>query len=42
MIAVKDEQKEEVFNEIVKTAELDKPGKGFAFIHSIENAIGFI
>jgi nitrogen regulatory protein PII len=42
LIVVKNKQTESVFQDMVKTGELDKPGKGFAFIQSIEKAIGFL
>ena len=42
MIVVRNNQHDAVFEALSKTAELDKPGKGFAFIHHIEKAIGFL
>ncbi|MBA3065144.1 P-II family nitrogen regulator [bacterium] len=35
------EKAEEVFNSIVELAHLKEPGKGFAFIQSVEKAVGF-
>ena len=40
-IVTKKEQTDTVFNQMIITAKLDKPGKGFAFIIPVEKAIGF-
>jgi nitrogen regulatory protein PII len=42
LIAVKKEDEEKVFKALVDKAKLDKPGKGFAFVHTIEKAVGFL
>lgn len=42
IIAARESQAENIFNAIVHAAELKKPGKGFAFIHSVDKAIGFL
>ena len=42
MIVVRRGQHDAVFDALTKTAELDKPGKGFAFVHTIEKAVGFL
>ncbi|MFH1416269.1 MAG: P-II family nitrogen regulator [Elusimicrobiota bacterium] len=42
MVAVEESNTEKVFKALADSAELKKPGKGFAFIHSIEKAVGFI
>lgn len=42
MTVVTDTTADDVFNAMTKAAELEKPGKGFAFIHHIEKAVGFI
>ena len=35
------EKAEEVFNIIVELAHLKEPGKGFAFVQSVDQAVGF-
>lgn len=42
LIGVKEDEIEKVFAAIVEAAELHKPAKGFAFIHSIEKVVGFV
>ncbi|MBN1621733.1 MAG: P-II family nitrogen regulator [Endomicrobiales bacterium] len=41
-IVTNDQQNKQVFDEIVKTANLETPGKGFAYIQPVEQAVGFI
>ena len=36
------EQKQAIFDSLVSAAELDKPGKGFAFVQPVEQAVGFL
>lgn len=42
IIATNKDKTDDIFNAIVTSGRLDKPGKGFAFIHSVEKAIGFL
>ncbi|MBU0729232.1 MAG: P-II family nitrogen regulator [Proteobacteria bacterium] len=42
LIVVKGEQTDQVFEAVVKAARLEKKGKGFAFLHSIDRAVGFL
>ena len=42
LIVTKPEQTDAVFEAVVKGAKLDKKGKGFAFLHSLDRAIGFL
>jgi len=42
LIITKDEQTDAVFNAVVKAAQLDKKGQGFAFLHKLDRAVGFI
>ncbi|MDD5687157.1 MAG: P-II family nitrogen regulator [Elusimicrobia bacterium] len=42
LIVTKKGQTNNVFDEIVKSGNLEKPGQGFAFIHAIDRAIGFL
>ena len=42
LIIVRQDQTDNVFDAVVKAAELDSPGKGFAFLHSLDRAIGFV
>jgi nitrogen regulatory protein PII len=36
------DQTEKVFEAIIKAGKLDKKGQGFAYIHKIDRAIGFL
>ena len=36
------DQTEKVFDAIIKAGKLDKKGQGFAYIHKIDRAIGFL
>lgn len=42
LIVTKHEQTDEVFNAVVKAANIDKKGNGFAFLHSLDRAVGFL
>jgi nitrogen regulatory protein P-II 1 len=42
MIVARRGQHDAVFDALTKASELDKPGKGFAFVHTIERAVGFL
>ncbi len=42
LIIVCQEQTDQVFDAVVGAAELEEPGKGFAFLHSLDRAIGFV
>ncbi len=42
LISVKEQQVDNVFNAITDKANLNKPGMGFAYVQSIERAIGFL
>jgi nitrogen regulatory protein P-II 1 len=42
LIVVKDNQVDAVFEAIIKAGKLDKKGQGFAYIHKIDRAIGFL
>ncbi len=42
IIVTQKNQTEGIFNAMVSAGELDKPGKGFAFVQKVEKAIGFI
>ena len=41
-IVIKENMADKVFDAIVKAAKLDKKGQGFAYIHKIDRAIGFL
>ena len=41
-IVVKEEQTDKVFEAIIKAAKLKKKGQGFAYIHKIDRAVGFL
>ena len=36
------DQTEKVFDAIIKAGKLDKKGQGFAYIHKIDRAVGFL
>ena len=42
LIITKENQTDAVFEAIIKAAKLDKKGQGFAYIHKIDRAIGFL
>ena len=42
LIVTKADQTDAVFDAIVKAAGLDRRGQGFAYIHQIDRAIGFL
>lgn len=42
LIVTKQEQTNAVFNAVIKAANLDTKGKGFAFLHSLDRAVGFL
>ena len=42
LIVAKEEQTEAVFEAVVKAARLEKKGQGFAFLHKIDCAVGFL
>ncbi len=42
LIVTTEVQQESVFNAVVSTAELNTPGKGFAYIQPVEHAVGFV
>lgn len=42
LIIVRQEETDHVFDAVVVAAELEQPGKGFAFLHSLDRAIGFV
>lgn len=42
LIVTKKDQTDAVFNAVVKAADLEKKGQGFAYIHTIDRAVGFL
>jgi nitrogen regulatory protein PII len=42
LIITKKEETDAVFNAVVKAANLDKKGQGFAFLHALDRAVGFL
>lgn len=42
LIIVRQDQTDNVFDAVVAAADLNQPGKGFAFLHSLDRAIGFV
>ncbi|MBW2522352.1 MAG: P-II family nitrogen regulator [Deltaproteobacteria bacterium] len=42
LIITRESQTEAVFDAIIKAGKLDRKGQGFAYIHKIERAIGFL
>jgi len=42
LIVTKYEQTDAVFDAVVKAADIDKKGNGFAFLHSLDRAVGFL
>lgn len=41
-IVTRKEQADKVFDAIVSAGQLDKPGKGLAFVQDVKKAIGFV
>lgn len=42
LIVTKKDQTDIVFDAVVKAAKLDRKGQGFAYIHKIDRAVGFL
>lgn len=42
LIVTKENQTDTVFEAVVKAAKLNKKGQGFAYIHKIDRAVGFL
>lgn len=42
LIVTKKEQTEAVFDAVVKAAGLNEKGRGFAFLHKLDRAVGFL
>ena len=42
LIVTKEEDRKKIFDAVVSAAELNKPGKGFAYIQPVEDAVGFL
>jgi nitrogen regulatory protein PII len=42
LIVTKVEQTDAVFEAVIKAARLDQKGKGFAFLHKLDRAVGFL
>jgi nitrogen regulatory protein P-II 1 len=42
LIVTKKNQTEEIFEMVTKEAKLEQKGMGFAFVHSIDSAVGFL
>ena len=42
LIVTKHEQTSAVFDAVVKAADLGKKGRGFAFLHALDQAVGFL
>jgi nitrogen regulatory protein PII len=42
LIITTDEQTNAVFEAVVKAARLEEKGQGFAFLHKLDRAIGFV
>ncbi|MFZ5774840.1 MAG: P-II family nitrogen regulator [Thermodesulfobacteriota bacterium] len=42
LIVTKNEQTDAVFNAVVQAAGLDRKGNGFAFLHKLDRAVGFL
>jgi len=41
-IVTRKNQTDAVFETLIKSGGLDKPGRGFAFVHTIDQAVGFL
>lgn len=42
LIVTKKSQTNAIFDIIVKIGKFEKPGKGFAFVHTVDRAVGFL
>ena len=42
LIITKREQTDAVFDAVVNAAKLEKKGQGFAFLHTLDRAVGFL
>lgn len=42
LIVTKESQTDSIFDAVVKAGKLDKKGQGFAYIHKLDRAIGFL
>ena len=42
LIVTKANQTDSVFGAVIKAGKLDKKGQGFAYIHKIDRAVGFL
>lgn len=42
LIVTKEEETSAVFDAVVASAKLEKPGHGFAFLHKLDRAVGFL
>lgn len=42
LIVTKKKETDAVFEALVKSGGLDKPGRGFAFVHTVDRAVGFL
>jgi len=42
LIVTKREKTDKVFNAVVEAARLSEKGRGFAFLHKIDQAVGFL
>lgn len=42
LIITRNEQTDAVFDAVVKAARLEKRGQGFAFLHKLDRAVGFV
>lgn len=42
LIITRQEQTDAVFNAVVSAARLEKKGQGFAFLHKLDRAVGFV
>lgn len=42
LIVTRESQTDAVFEAIIKAGKLDKKGQGFAYIHKVDRAVGFL
>lgn len=42
LIVTRDHETDPVFDAVTETARLKEPGRGFAFIHKLDRAVGFL
>ena len=42
LIVTKQDETQKVFDSVVETARLKEPGRGFAYIQPVEQAVGFL